>query len=49
MIINAGINRVVFDESYPDALSEQMLKEACVEMVNIKGIQEKESKAQATE
>lgn len=35
MIINAGIKRVVFSESYPDPLSEEMLKEAGVEMVNI--------------
>ena len=36
MIINAGIKRVVFDEGYPDQLAEQMLKEAGIEMTNIK-------------
>ncbi len=36
MIINAGIKRVVFDESYPDPLAEQMLREAGVEMVKTK-------------
>jgi len=35
MIINAGIKRVIFHEDYPDSLSEQMLKEAKVEVVNI--------------
>ena len=35
MIINAGINRVIFHEDYPDSLSEQMLEEAKVEVVNI--------------
>jgi len=35
MIINAGIKRVIFCEGYPDPLSEQMLEEARVEVVNI--------------
>ncbi len=35
MIINAGIKRVVFEDSYPDPLAQQMLQEAGVEMVNI--------------
>ncbi len=35
MIINAGIKRVIFYEGYPDSLSEQMLEEARVEVVNI--------------
>lgn len=35
MIINAGIKRVVFHEGYPDSLSEQMLEEAEIEVVNI--------------
>lgn len=38
MIINAGIKRVIFDESYPDPLAEEMLKEAEVELVNIKSL-----------
>ena len=37
MIINAGIKRVVFHEGYSDPLSEQMLEEAGIEMVNING------------
>jgi len=35
MIINAGINRVVYSESYPDPLAEEMLKEAGIEMIKI--------------
>ena len=35
MIINAGIKRVIFEDSYPDSLSKEMLNEAGVEMVNI--------------
>jgi len=35
MIINAGIKRVIFCEGYPDPLSEQMLEEAEIEVVNI--------------
>lgn len=33
MIINAGINRVVFASGYPDDLSKEMLIEAGVELV----------------
>jgi dCMP deaminase len=40
MIINAGINRIVFEDSYPDPLAEQMLKEADVEVVNIKDLKD---------
>lgn len=36
MLINAGIRRVVYLEGYPDALSEQMLKEAAIEVVRAK-------------
>jgi dCMP deaminase len=36
MIINAGIKRIVFDEAYPDPLSEELIKEAKIELVNIK-------------
>lgn len=36
MIINAGIKRIVFDEPYPDQLAEDMIKEAGIELVNIK-------------
>ena len=38
MIINAGIKRVVFEDSYPDDLSKEMLDEAGVEVVNIRDI-----------
>ncbi|MBU1045057.1 MAG: dCMP deaminase family protein [Candidatus Omnitrophica bacterium] len=33
MIINAGINRIVILESYPDELAKAMLKEAKIEIV----------------
>ncbi|MDR5659721.1 cytidine/deoxycytidylate deaminase family protein [Serpentinicella sp. ANB-PHB4] len=33
MIVNAGINTLVFQGDYPDALSENILKEAGVEMI----------------
>jgi len=32
MIINAGIKRVVITEAYPDALAEQMIKEAGIQV-----------------
>jgi dCMP deaminase len=35
MIINAGIKRIVFGEAYPDPLSEELIKEAGIELVNI--------------
>ena len=38
MIINAGIKRVIYEDSYPDSLSKDMLNEAGVEMVNIQDI-----------
>lgn len=38
MIINAGIKRIVYEDSYPDDLSKQMLDEAGVEVVNINEI-----------
>lgn len=38
MIINAGIKRVIFEDSYPDSLSKEMLDEAGVEVVNIRDI-----------
>jgi dCMP deaminase len=38
MIINAGIKRIVFDEAYPDQLSEELIKEAKIELVNIRAI-----------
>ncbi|WP_278276729.1 deoxycytidylate deaminase [Anaerobranca californiensis] len=33
MIINGGIKRVVFAQGYPDKLSEEILKEAKIELV----------------
>lgn len=36
MLINAGIRKVVYLEGYPDALSEQILKEAAIEVVRAK-------------
>ena len=32
MLINAGIVRIVYKNSYPDPLADEMLKEARVEM-----------------
>lgn len=36
MIINAGITRVVYEHSYPDDLSIQLMTEAGIEIVKIK-------------
>ncbi|HGJ65707.1 TPA: cytidine deaminase [bacterium] len=36
MIINAGIKRIIYDNPYPDELAEQMIKEAGIELVNIR-------------
>jgi dCMP deaminase len=36
MIINAGIKRIVFDEAYPDPLSEELIKESGIELINIR-------------
>jgi dCMP deaminase len=33
MLLNAGIGRIVFKESYPDALAESMLQQAGIETV----------------
>lgn len=49
MIINAGIERVVFEHSYPDALAEEMLDAAGVEMVNIKETRNETPKTQDAE
>jgi dCMP deaminase len=32
MLINAGIRRIVIREAYPDELSDQMLKEAGIQV-----------------
>lgn len=36
LIINAGIKRVYFEEDYNDALSEMLLKEAGIELIQLK-------------
>jgi dCMP deaminase len=36
MLINAGIRKIYYDEGYDDALSDQMLAEAGVEVVRMK-------------
>jgi dCMP deaminase len=38
MIINAGINRIVYDQPYPDPLSEELIKESGIELVNLKKV-----------
>ncbi|MBL0717546.1 MAG: cytidine/deoxycytidylate deaminase family protein [Desulfosarcina sp.] len=35
MIINAGITKIYFYDGYPDAMSEEMLKEAGVEVIQV--------------
>jgi len=37
MIINAGILRIVYEEGYPDPLSEEMIAEAGIETVRFGG------------
>lgn len=39
MIINAGINRIIVKEGYPDELSVEMLKEAGLKIVMLGEIQ----------
>jgi len=36
MIINAGVKQIVFQDGYPDALAEEMIKEAGIEVVQYK-------------
>ncbi|MCD6224899.1 MAG: cytidine/deoxycytidylate deaminase family protein [Deltaproteobacteria bacterium] len=36
MIINAGITRIYFHDGYADAMSEEMLKEAGVEVIRVR-------------
>jgi len=33
MLINAGIRQIVFQEGYPDELSQQLLAEADIEII----------------
>ena len=37
MIINAGIKTIIYEEGYNDALADQMLAEAGLEVVRLKG------------
>jgi deoxycytidylate deaminase len=37
MIVNAGLVRIVYDAPYPDAVAEQMLRDATVELVRLSG------------
>ncbi len=48
MIINSGIKRVVYQESYPDKLSEQMFDEAGVELIKVEELQAIDSEAQSS-
>ena len=34
MIINAGVKQIIFQDGYPDALAEEMIKEAGIEVVS---------------
>ncbi len=36
MIINAGIKKIVIDGEYPDQIAMDILKEAEIEIVNLK-------------
>ena len=36
MIINAGITRIYFHDGYADAMSEEMLKEAGIELIRVR-------------
>ena len=36
MIINAGVKQIIFQDGYPDALAEEMFKEAGIEAVQYK-------------
>jgi dCMP deaminase len=35
MIINAGINRIFYKSGYADSMSEEMLKEAGVDVIKV--------------
>jgi len=36
MLINAGIERIIYEEAYPDELAEQILKEGKVELLRLR-------------
>jgi dCMP deaminase len=42
LIINAGIRKIVIEDSYPDQMSEEMLKQAGVEIVVARRVESKE-------
>ena len=35
ILINAGVEKIIYENSYPDELSEQMIKEAGIELVHM--------------
>lgn len=37
MLINAGITEIVFEEGYPDELSQALLEETCITITQFKG------------
>ena len=42
MIINSGIRKVIYQDSYPDELSKQMFDEAGVELIKVEAPQDAE-------
>jgi len=42
LIINAGIKKIVIEDSYPDQMSEEMLKQAGVRIVVVKKVKSRE-------
>ncbi len=48
MIINSGIKRVVYQDSYPDELAEQMFSEAGVELIKVEELQAIDSETQSS-
>jgi dCMP deaminase len=42
MLINAGIQRIVYEQGYPDTLAEEMIDEAGIETVKFGEIDSKE-------
>ena len=48
MIINSGIKRVIYQDSYPDELAEQMFSEAGVELIKVEELQAIDSETQSS-
>jgi len=44
LIINAGIKKIIIEDSYPDEMSEEMLRQAKVEILVLKRSKSKQSK-----